>query len=134
MEALCRSSCVGSAVVLVVDDDHLVRNVAVEILHDMGYRTLAAPNAEVALLMLKEGIVADLLFTDIVMPGGKNGLELADAARAMRPELPVLFTTGFANALEGRRGDPLLRKPYRLDELRDAVVGAIGPADRGPRS
>src|SRR5215813_5796130 len=84
--------------VLVVEDDDDVREFAVRVLRDNGFRVLEAVNAGVALILLEQEIPIEVLFTDIVMPGEPDGIGLADRAKALRPDLRVLYTTGFAGA------------------------------------
>jgi len=108
--------------ILLVEDDESVRRYAEHALQQLGYRVRSASRADQALEMLQQGIACDLLFTDVVMPGGKGGRELAEAALALRPALKVLFTSGYTeNAIvhQGRLdpGVSLLSKPYRRDEL-----------------
>jgi len=94
-----------------------VRDYASEVLEQLGYRVLAAGNANEALRLLTEEKRVDLLFTDVILPGAITGRVLADQAKDRRPGLPVLFTTGYTrNAIvhQGRL-DPdvhLLNKPY----------------------
>jgi two-component system cell cycle sensor histidine kinase/response regulator CckA len=108
--------------ILVVEDNPDVRGLAVSMLESLGYRVLAAEDAEQALGLLRCEPGIALLFTDIVMPGGKTGVELAQEARAMRPELKVLLTSGFSEAAlvasvpEGAVAERL-SKPYRKAEL-----------------
>ena len=112
----------GSETILVVEDDDMVRRFACDQLSALGYRVLEAASGRQALEALeKEGHV-DLLFTDVVMPGGLNGRELADAVQARSPDTRVLFTSGYTqNAIVHHgRVDPgvqLLPKPYRRDVL-----------------
>lgn len=113
--------------ILVVEDSPPLRDVVVGQLESLGYRPLAVGNGREALEAL-EARAADLLFTDIVMPGGMDGRQLAAEARAKRPGLRVLFTSGFAgasgpdgSALPGR----LLRKPYRMRDLALRVREAL---------
>jgi CheY-like chemotaxis protein len=118
-----------SATVLVVDDDEDVRSLAVTILHDAGYRALPAPNGDIALAMLQGGLTVDLLFTDIVMPGGLDGFTLAYEARQIQPDIAILYATGFSN-LSARglaRSVPakLLNKPYRPSTLAAEVMKAL---------
>lgn len=118
------------ATILLVEDDAMVRAYVETQLEGLGYRVLAASDGEGALAILRQRDDIDLLFTDIVMPGGMNGRELADAARALNPGLKVLFTSGYTeNALthQGRLDDDalLLGKPYRRAELAARVREAL---------
>lgn len=128
----------GSETVLVVEDDDTVRLLACRELEILGYRVLSAGSVAEALTRIEQGEAVDLLFTDIVMPGGLSGRELADAALRLRPGLPVLFTSGYTeNAIVHHgRLDPgvlLLSKPYRRVELSRAVRGALdAAASRSP--
>jgi len=117
--------------VLLVEDDDLVREYAREQLLALGYRVLVARSGAEALAMIGQDAGIDLLFTDVVMPGGINGRQLADAARAQRPDLPVLFASGFPeNALtrNGRidAGVVLLAKPYRRADLARKLREVLG--------
>jgi CheY-like chemotaxis protein len=119
----------ASGFILVVEDDPDVREFAVQVLRESGYRVLEAVNGGVALFLLEQDLPIDLLFTDIIMPGEPDGIDLAERARALRPSLPVLFTTGFAGA--GRCGDrtPVgkwLSKPYRPRQLEETVETILG--------
>jgi signal transduction histidine kinase len=108
--------------VLVVEDNDGVRDYATEVLEQLGYRVLAAGDAKEALRLLADGEHIDLLFTDVVLPGAITGRVLADQAKDMRPDLRVLYTTGYTrNAIvhQGRL-DPdvhLLNKPYTQQDL-----------------
>jgi PAS domain S-box-containing protein len=113
---------VGAETVLVVEDDDALRMYDVEILNDLGYNVLPAANAAAALEILGRGHKIDLLFTDVVMPGGMNGRQLADEALRRRPGLKVLFTTGYTrNAIvhHGRLdpGVEMIGKPFTYQEL-----------------
>ena len=121
----------ASGFILVVEDDADVREFAVRVLRESGYAVLEAANGGVAEILLGQDLPIALLFTDIVMPGEPDGIELAERARALRPELPVLFTTGFAGAaryddavLKGR----LLSKPYRPSQLEKTVETMLARA------
>jgi CheY-like chemotaxis protein len=108
--------------ILLVEDDELVRAHAVQLLTSLGYGVTAANNGPEALELLRTDVPCDLLFTDVIMPGGMTGPQLAEAARALRPGLPVLYTSGYTeNAIiHHGRVDPginLLHKPYRKPEL-----------------
>jgi len=112
----------GSETILIVEDDAALRAYAVESLAEHGYRVLAAATARDALKILDAGNAVDLLFTDIVMPGGVNGRQLADEAARRRPGLKVLFTTGYTrNAIVHHgRVDPgvhMIGKPYSFSAL-----------------
>ena len=109
--------------ILVCEDDDDVRAYTVEVLRELGYRVLEAHDGPSALRLLErqEGKV-DLLFTDVVLPGGMTGAVVAQEARALRPELKVLFTTGYArNAIvhHGRLdpGVELITKPFAYADL-----------------
>jgi PAS domain S-box-containing protein len=108
--------------ILLVEDDDLVRAHAMHLLANLGYGVVAATNGPEALELLREGVACDLLFTDVIMPGGMTGPKLAEAAHELRPGLPVLYTSGYTeNAIVHHgRVDPgvnLLHKPYRKPEL-----------------
>ena len=103
-----------------VEDDEALRAYTTEILTELGYRVLEAPNGAAALEILERDADVDLLFTDVVMPGGMNGRQLADEAVRRRPGLKVLFTTGYTrNAIvhHGRLdpGVELIGKPFSFD-------------------
>ncbi|GHC30712.1 ATP-binding protein [Aidingimonas halophila] len=116
--------------ILVVEDDDLVRRYACQQLTSLGYVVIEAIQGSEALEYIREHDDIDLLFTDIVMPGGLNGKELADRARTIRPQLKVLYTSGYTeNAIVHHgRLDPgvlLLSKPYRYRELARTVRRAL---------
>ena len=89
------NGAIGTETILVVEDDDALRSYTVETLAELGYRVLPATNGAAALEILDSGNDIDLLFTDVVMPGGLNGRQLADEAVRRRPGLKVLFTTGY---------------------------------------
>lgn len=112
----------GTETVFVVEDEAQVREHVASQLVSLGYDVVIAQDGVEALQMLNAGTKADLLFTDVVMPGGVNGRELAQAARALYPQMKVLFTSGYTeNSIvhNGRldRGVELLSKPYRRAQL-----------------
>ncbi|MGE5170910.1 MAG: ATP-binding protein [Rudaea sp.] len=118
--------------ILLVEDHEDVRRLGIQALEQLGYRVLHAPDGRSALRMLDEGQQAriDLLFTDVVLPGGMTGYELARAARARRPSLPTLFTSGYAPGKASAAGPvdtdtPLLSKPYGVEALACAIRRAI---------
>jgi PAS domain S-box-containing protein len=113
----------GDEIVLVCEDDHDVRAYTVELLGELGYQVLEAQDGAAALAILgDEAQRIDLLFTDVVLPGGMSGAELAKAARARRPGLKLLYTTGYARDAivhEGRLdpGIELVAKPFAFADL-----------------
>jgi PAS domain S-box-containing protein len=112
----------GHETVLVVEDDKLVRDYVLTQLHSLGYVTLEAANAAEALAIVASGQPFDLLFTDVIMPGKMNGRQLADEMQKTRPDLKVVYTSGYTeNAIihHGRldSGILLLAKPYRKSDL-----------------
>jgi PAS domain S-box-containing protein len=115
----------GQETILVVEDDPLVQGYVIAQLGGLGYRTLIASDAEAALALVDQGAEFDLLFTDVVMPGGMNGRELADAVLARRPGTKVLFTSGYTDEFvhDGRLDSSvaLLRKPYRRADLAQKI-------------
>jgi CheY-like chemotaxis protein len=121
----------AAKLILVVEDDDDVRGFAANVLRDQGYDVLEAVNGGVALVLLEQNLPIDLLFTDIVMPGEPDGVALAERARELRPNLPVLYTTGFAGAGRfDRRAihGNVLSKPYRSRQLTSEVERLL--ADR----
>jgi PAS domain S-box-containing protein len=120
----------GNETILVVEDDALVRKYVITQIASLGYGTLQAANAAEALKLVESGVPIDLLFTDVIMPGGMNGRQLVEAATALRPALRVLFTSGYTeNAIvhHGRldAGVLLLAKPYRKPELARMIRVAL---------
>ena len=112
----------GTETVLVVEDNDNVRNYVTAQISALGYQVLEASNGESALEFFQQGIEIDLLFTDVVMPGGLGGRELAEAACKIQPNLKVLYTSGYTenSIVHQGRLDPgikLLNKPYRRDQL-----------------
>jgi len=121
----------GDETILVVEDDPPVRVAAISQLESLGYTTLAAEDAAAALAIIDRGVHLDLLFTDVIMPGGTNGRDLALAAMKRRPGLKVLFTSGYSEDAIVHRGRLdadvlLLAKPYRKSDLARMVRVALG--------
>ena len=121
---------VGQESVLVVDDNTEMRSVARRHLSALGYRVREAASGPAAVDCLRKGQRFDLLFTDVIMPDGMTGYQLAAVARQIQPGLKVLFTTGYARPAEiQERGEfppgPVLRKPYRKLDLATAVREAL---------
>jgi len=120
----------GHELILVVEDNKGLRDLALKHLQSLGYRTLPAADGASALEIIRGGASIDLLFTDMVMPGGLDGQALAEAAHRLRPDLKVLFTSGFtavaaSATAEDQFGSNLLSKPYRKDELARRIRSAI---------
>ncbi|WP_085810885.1 PAS domain-containing sensor histidine kinase [Sphingomonas sp. TZW2008] len=116
----------GSGTVLVIDDEATIRHLIDEVLDEAGYTIINAADGVAGLKVLQSGARIDLLITDVGLPGGMNGRQVADAARELRPGLKVLFITGYAeNAAVGNghleHGMALLTKPFSID----ALVGKI---------
>lgn len=110
--------------ILVVEDDLLVAEVAVAVLTDMGHAVDLRQDAPSALALLRENGGFDLVFSDIVMPGGMSGIELAEQIAETFPSLPILLATGYSNAAlaPGALRFPVLAKPYSVQELSRRVT------------
>ena len=120
-------------VIMVVDDDSLVRSVAVEHLEDLGYTVLQADSGRAALATLKAGQTVSLMLTDVVMPD-MTGRQLGDAASAVYPALKILFCTGYGQTavvhnLVGQDG-AFLPKPYTRQQIAALVRRTLDAADR----
>jgi PAS domain S-box-containing protein len=121
----------GHEMILVVEDDALVRGYVIAQLGSLGYRTLVASDGASALALVDLGVEFDLLFTDMIMPGGMNGRELAEAILDRRRGAKVLYTSGYTDNAIARDGhfDPsvaLLRKPYRTSQLAQKIREVLG--------
>jgi PAS domain S-box-containing protein len=115
-----------SAVILFVDDDPLIAMSTMEMLEDLGHQVIGANSGLHALDIIKSEQPIDLMMTDHVMPG-MTGIELAAASREVRPSLPILLATGYADLPEGAQLDlPRLAKPYHQDQLRDRLDQLLG--------
>ena len=109
-------------VVMVIDDEPTIRMLVAEVLAEAGYSAIEASDGPAGLRILQSNARIDLLITDVGLPGGMNGRQVADAARSLRPELKVLFITGFAeNAVMGNgqlaKGMHVITKPFEMDRL-----------------
>jgi len=116
--------------VLIVDDEPTVRMLVTEVLEDLGYTALEAADGAAGLRVLQSDARVDLLVTDVGLPGGLNGRQVADAGRALRPNLKILFITGFAeNAVVGNgqldQGMQILTKPFALESLASLIKDMI---------
>jgi CheY-like chemotaxis protein len=120
--------------ILVVEDNTEVRETVVRQLRDLGYDTLEAPGGKEAIDILISDERIDLMFSDVVMPGGMDGMQLAEAANALRPGLKILLTSGFARASiqDGATSTylkNLLSKPYRKTELAERLRATLDAAE-----
>jgi CheY-like chemotaxis protein len=125
--------------VLVVEDNPALRRSVMLLLRVLRYRPVEVANSLAALHFLETEPV-DLLFTDLMMPGGMNGIELARRALVRAPGLRILLTSGLSGTLTGLLHDaglsglPLLEKPYRMHELARALRQAFGSAPDGQKA
>jgi CheY-like chemotaxis protein len=123
---------VALATILVVDDTAEVLELTASVLEEAGYAVLQCAGSGAALPVLRNGQAIDLLLTDISMPGGLNGFELAQQARVARPSLPVAYLTGQAHTAPhgaGEESSPVLRKPYRRHDLVRLIDGLLAAAE-----
>jgi CheY-like chemotaxis protein len=114
----------GSETILVVEDDARVRRVTTARLRSLGYQIIEAENGAAAMAVLSAHLEVAMIFTDVVMPGGMNGDELVEAALAVRPNIKVLFTSGYAEPAVARQGlgvGAWLKKPYTAAELAEKI-------------
>jgi CheY-like chemotaxis protein len=112
----------GTPTVLVVEDEPLVRMVAIEEFQDMGFAVHVASDVAGALRILEQAAPLDLLFTDIQMPGEQNGWDLGRRVRALKPGLPVIYATGYGGETSAPvEGSAIVRKPYLFSEVRAAL-------------
>ncbi|MGE5563068.1 MAG: PAS domain S-box protein [Bacillota bacterium] len=107
--------------VLIVEDDAFVAELAADMLSELGFQSTVAHSAKEAFEQLTTKDKPKLVFSDIVMPGGLTGIELARKVRERFPELPILLTTGYSEQVAASHGFPVLQKPYQLDALADAL-------------
>jgi CheY-like chemotaxis protein len=108
--------------VLIVEDDSLLAELAAGLLDELGFEPTVVHSAQEALERLAGGDPPKLIFSDVVMPGGISGVELAQKVRQRYPELPILLTTGYSEQAAGAHGFPVLHKPYEMETL----AGALG--------
>jgi PAS domain S-box-containing protein len=120
----------GHETILCIEDDAAVREFVVQQLQRLGYRTITATNATEAVAEVRRGIPIDLVFTDIVMPGGTDGWKLAELIRQIRPDMKILYTSGYSDVSPERMrsvpGALLLKRPYRLSTLAQMIRRAMG--------
>ena len=128
----------GSESILLVEDNPGMRRVATQVLGELGYTVHAAADSAEALALYDRGIAIDLLFTDLVMPGGITGRALALEIRRRQPDLPVVFTSGYAGSAMSHGGDALstsslLAKPYRRQDMVQRIRATLDAVAR-PRA
>jgi PAS domain S-box-containing protein len=121
--------------ILVVEDDAAVRQAAISTLDELGYRSLEAGGTEAALAILETGAAVDLVFSDVVMPGSLNARAFAERIRALRPRLPILFTSGYTDNAFVHQGRPdhdvrLISKPYARAELAERLAQLLSQTAR----
>ena len=111
--------------VLVVEDDAEVAEVTSSLVEHLGYRVVRARSGAEALDLLVGGEAVDLVFSDVLMPGGIDGMALAQQIRERFPHLPVLLTSGFSDTLQATGPFTLLRKPFEVASLESALRRAL---------
>jgi CheY-like chemotaxis protein len=110
---------------LVVEDDHIVRMLIVDVLEELEFKVLEADGSEQALEIIKDSTQQiDLMMTDVGLPV-MDGRELAREARSLRPALPILFASGYAESIDVPEGMHVIGKPFSIDQLRDKVKGIL---------
>ena len=113
------------SIILVVEDDNIVRMLIVDVLEELEYEVLEADGCEQALSFLNdEDQPIDLMMTDVGLPV-MDGRELAKQARLVRSTLPVLFASGYAEGIDDAEGISVIGKPFSIDQLRDKVKGIL---------
>src|SRR5205823_1760991 len=120
-------------VILLVEDEPAVRVLGKRLLQGLGYRVLEAPDGRTAIDIARQEVRLDLLLTDVVLPGGMSGHDLARSLAVERPGLPVVYASGYSPEIVQRRGqlDPSIRlvpKPYDRAQLAEAVHAALAPS------
>ena len=111
--------------ILVVEDDNIVRMLIVDVLEELEFKVLEADGGEQALEVLKDATKhIDLMMTDVGLPG-MDGRELATEARKLRPALPILFASGYAESIDVPAGMHVIGKPFSIDQLRDKVKAVL---------
>lgn len=115
-----------ASTILVVEDDDIVRMLIVDVLEELEFKVLEADGSEQALEQLADsGVHIDLMMTDVGLPG-MDGRELAQEARKLRPALPILFASGYAETIDVPKDMHVIGKPFSIDQLRDKVKAVLG--------
>ncbi|WP_130905586.1 MULTISPECIES: response regulator [unclassified Pseudomonas] len=118
-------STANASTILVVEDDAIVRMLIVDVLEELEFKVLDADGSEQALEFLNdEDQHIDLMMTDVGLPV-MDGRELAIQARMLRPQLPILFASGYAENIDVPEGMSVIGKPFSIDQLRDKVQGIL---------
>lgn len=119
----------SKATILMVDDDGMLRELISDALRDLGYTVLVAEDGPGAMTILEGAAAIDLVFSDVSMPNGMSGVELASRARQVRPGMPVILASGFAKGqIEDVPNDVVfLPKPYRIRQLVELVDAVQAP-------
>jgi CheY-like chemotaxis protein len=113
--------------ILVVEDDDIVRMLIVDVLEELEFKVLEADGSEQALEVLGDASRhIDLMMTDVGLPG-MDGRELATEARKLRPALPILFASGYAETIDVPADMHVIGKPFSIDQLRDKVKAVLNP-------
>ncbi|RON51444.1 response regulator [Pseudomonas frederiksbergensis] len=121
-------SSADPSIILVVEDDAIVRMLIVDVLEELEFKVLEADGSEQALEFLNdEDQYINLMMTDVGLPV-MDGRELATQARMLRPELPILFASGYAESIDVPAGMQVIGKPFSIDQLRDKVKGMLASA------
>ena len=113
---------------MLVEDDDEVASLVTEMLAELGYRVIRAASAQGALGALADDRAVDLVFSDVLMPGAMNGMDLAREVRRRRPHMPILLTTGYSGAAFKEAASEhinVLRKPYEIHALDSALRAAL---------
>ena len=127
----------GNETVLYVEDDADVRETVELLLDALGYRLVSAASGAEAFGLLRDNEDIDLLFSDVVMPGGMNGVELAEKARSLRPGLKIVLTSGYSDSLLKLKASELadvhwLAKPFQFDDLARTMRNALDGVSAAP--
>jgi CheY-like chemotaxis protein len=121
-------STANAFTILVVEDDAIVRMLIVDVLEELEFKVLEADGSEQALAILQDSSqVIDLMMTDVGLPI-MDGRELANEARGLRPALPILFASGYAENIDVPESMHLIGKPFSIDQLREKVIGILEQA------
>ncbi len=119
----------GEHTILVVEDNEDVRGVAVSLIEQLGYRTIAVEDSAAALDALAAGHQVSLVFTDVILPGAMDGAALAQVVAERYPRVPVVLTTGYSKVFDQEPAWPVLRKPYQIAALSRVIYDALHSAN-----